>query len=278
MTTNLAEAAPMNSQSICASPCLTWPLPPDTTCPAEARRLIRQTLASLGLPRELIDDAALAVSELAANVVTHVLKVLDDLPTPQLRQPAIGGPELWLYRRGWEVSSQIVCMIFDGTREWKADCTAETHAPRDDLDEHGRGLEIVQAVSAEWGCHVTRSHIGPPVEGKAVWFALNLPATSAIARQPRPRPTAAQAAFALGDQLVRRGITRVTRCDGHSESVLSVRQDLTVWCRNDTFSWYTDCAVTRKSFADLCDTVEQVVRAHEELALGNAIGAARRRP
>ena len=52
-------------------------------------------------------------------------------------------------------------------------------------------------------------------------------------------------------------------------SVLSVRSDLTVWCRNGIASWTTRDGYQRRGFADLVEVSEQVVRVNEELDLAN---------
>ena len=53
--------------------CLAWALPGDGTCALAARRLTTQALRAMRLPDDLVDDAVLAVGELAANVYRHVL-------------------------------------------------------------------------------------------------------------------------------------------------------------------------------------------------------------
>jgi hypothetical protein len=54
--------------------------------------------------------------------------------------------------------------------------------------------------------------------------------------------------------------------------VLSVRYDLTVWCRNGTISWTTSDGYARRTFADMVEVSEQLVLAHEEL--DHAVGRA----
>ena len=48
-------------------------------------------------------------------------------------------------------------------------------------------------------------------------------------------------------------------------AVLSIRSDLTVWCRNGIAFWTTRDGYQRRSFADLTEVSEQLVTANEEL-------------
>jgi anti-sigma regulatory factor (Ser/Thr protein kinase) len=92
------------------------------------------------LPRPVIDDACLLVSELVTNGVRHARTML------------------------------TVAVDCDGDRVSVAvhDDSAAAVAPRPDLspaDESGRGLALVEAVARAWGV-VTGD------TGKTVWFRL----------------------------------------------------------------------------------------------------------
>ncbi|MCW2946487.1 MAG: putative anti-sigma regulatory factor, serine/threonine protein kinase [Actinoallomurus sp.] len=136
----LTETTPSDGESggIQEGGCSAWRLPPDETCAAVARSLIRETLTALGLGGDVIHDAATMVSELATNAFEHA-SPRDPLP-PATPQYAVGGSELWLYRS----ADRLVCKVFDTFRCWK-----DAPAPRsgEDLAEHGRGLGVVHVPS-----------------------------------------------------------------------------------------------------------------------------------
>ncbi|MGA8210715.1 MAG: SpoIIE family protein phosphatase [Nocardioidaceae bacterium] len=107
---------------------------------AAARRLVADHLRGRGLPAAVVDDAVLATSELVTNAVRYGRPPLD----------------LRLRIEGAEVLIEV--------RD------RATYQPRklrpSDLDEHGRGLQIISAIAARWG---TR----PTEHGKAVWCVLS---------------------------------------------------------------------------------------------------------
>jgi Anti-sigma regulatory factor (Ser/Thr protein kinase) len=246
-----------------AEKCAIWALPADDTCAGVARRLLRHALQDMGLPDDQIYDATLAVNELAANAYKHVfsrprpLAAAHSAPT---RSP--GTPELWVYRRGRNDRSQLVCKVFDPRREPIGHVPAQL-TPANDLQEHGRGLTIVKSLTAAWGCHLTRSRFGGPwsAPGKATWFAIPLPP-----RAPRPpaRVTPPQAARMLRTMLAARGIP-TTVSDNWGRATLSMHDTLTVHCHDDAFTWTINGAPTRYAFYDITETVEQLVRLYEEL-------------
>ncbi|MBW8484215.1 ATP-binding protein [Actinomadura parmotrematis] len=138
-----------------------WPLPGGPGCAGYARRVLGEALAGLGASRDTVADARLMVSELATNAHQHA---------------AGRGPhELWLYL-GRGPDPALCCAVFDthaGARlpgySWTSgDC--------------GRGLSIVGELSGgRWGSLRTVSRVGPPVPGKAVWFAIDVPPDVAAA-------------------------------------------------------------------------------------------------
>jgi len=240
-----------------ARECALWALPADHTCAGVARRLLRQALERMGLPEELVHDATVAVNELAANVYRHVLT--RPRSSPAATRP--GPPELWLYRRGRHEHSQLVCKVFDPLREPVAR-PATRSGPLTDLPEHGRGLSIVESLTAAWGWHLTRSRFGGrwSAPGKAVWFAIPLPHHTS---HPPPACTPLQAARALRAKLAARGIP-ATLHPGWNHSTLSIAAALTVHCHDDTFTWTTNGTPARYAFSDLTEAAEQLVRIHEE--------------
>lgn len=249
--------------------CAVWPLPPDTSCAGVARRELRRTLREIGLADEVIADATLAASELVSNAYLHVVARRHGGPARTWRSDL----ELWLYRRGWAESSQVVCKVFDTRRDLVA--------PRPpgpllrNTGVNGRGLGIVEAVVAEWGCHLTRSRLGDgrAVPGKAVWFALPAPPVAGATPESYEvgrRLTAPQAAYAIQDQLAARGILPVIRCDGPDLATVALHPRVTVYCGDGAFTWCHDGERVRRPYGDLIDAGEQLVRLHEEIALPDA--------
>ena len=141
-----------------------WALPGGPGCAGHARRLLRDALTALGVPDEAISDAQLMVSELATNAHQHA---------------GDHGPhELWLYTGGSEPAGgaggpgdggpgEVRCAVFDALADAPLPGYSWTSG------DCGRGLSIVRELSGErWGTRRTVSRLGPPVRGKAVWFAI----------------------------------------------------------------------------------------------------------
>lgn len=250
-----------------ASGCQAWPLPLDGTCAGVARRLFRAAVADMGLPADVIHDGVTMVSELAANTL-HARGTFEfEGSRPR---SVTGTPELWAYVRGCATGYELVCKVFDLQRGWK------TGAPPDparvSLESiNGRGLKVVSELSGgRWGHHPTRARLGRwKVQGKAVWFAIPVPQARGAARLADHPATSCEAARELEELIVDRGIgRRLVRSDEAVAdiAVLSIRRELTVWCRNGIVSWTAgDDGYRRRSFADLTEVSEQLVRAHEEL-------------
>ncbi|MFI0370530.1 ATP-binding protein [Actinomadura sp. 1N219] len=161
-----------------------WALPGGAGCAGHARRVLRDALASLGVPRDAIADAQLMVSELATNAHQHAGEH--------------GPHELWLYlgenetgedaadtaaegdggddsadgdgegaAGGDAVSGEVRCAVFDAFPDAALPGYSWTSG------DCGRGLSIVRELSGgRWGMRRTRSRLGPSVRGKAVWFAV----------------------------------------------------------------------------------------------------------
>ncbi|MGW2046306.1 ATP-binding protein [Streptomyces sp. NPDC001858] len=94
------------------------------------------------------DDAVVVVTELAANAVLHAL------PHPSV-------DELHARLRLTLRRSHLVCAVTD-----PSDSLPVYPHHADDLLEHGRGLQIVEALSEHWGW-TRRSPVG-----KTVWAML----------------------------------------------------------------------------------------------------------
>jgi serine phosphatase RsbU (regulator of sigma subunit)/anti-sigma regulatory factor (Ser/Thr protein kinase) len=112
----------------------------DESAVAQARHLVSSYLQERTMPGPLVQDAALATSELVTNALLHGRAPVD------LRMRIEG--------------ADVLIEVRDEA----------TYQPRKlrpgDEDEHGRGLQIVAALAARWG---TR----PTEHGKAVWCVLS---------------------------------------------------------------------------------------------------------
>jgi anti-sigma regulatory factor (Ser/Thr protein kinase) len=116
-----------------------WPAHPLHV--GDARTFVLDCLGETDLQRQA-QVVALVVSELATNVVLHA-------NTPFT---------VTLARRG----SWLVLEVRDHVAGRVA-----LPAPTDEVELHGRGLEIVQALSQAWG-------VWPRRDGKSVWAAFSL--------------------------------------------------------------------------------------------------------
>jgi anti-sigma regulatory factor (Ser/Thr protein kinase) len=119
-------------------------LPADVAAPALARRHL--SVHAEGVPKALINDALLLVSELVGNAVQH------------------GQPDIILRIR--RAPPGIGVSVQDRGSEQPV---LPTEAP-DMNAKSGRGLRIVDALSSSWGVEPA-----DPPPGKIVWFELGEP-------------------------------------------------------------------------------------------------------
>ena len=119
----------------------TLDLPQALTSAAEARRFVAGKVTDWGL-EDLLDDALLVASELAANAVTHA-----DSPCR--------------IRLSVNAATQRIDVIDTGSG------TPEPQ-PASWTEEHGRGLHLVDALTTAWGLEIIP-------EGKLVWAELPRP-------------------------------------------------------------------------------------------------------
>ena len=115
---------------------------PELTSPRQARHFVRRSCAGWGAP-EVIDVAVLLTSELVTNAVVHARTAVTVAVTQ-----SEGGLR--------------VAVTDDGE-------AAPALTPGRGMDEAGRGLALVDHLSAAWG--VTSSAGGRV--GKTVWFTLS---------------------------------------------------------------------------------------------------------
>ena len=121
-------------------------LPDELSSVSQARRFVKEKLRAWGIA-ELIDDALLVVSELAANALTHA-------------------------HSSYRISLAATPVAL---RIEVADAGAGTPEPQPltETEEHGRGLHLVDALAASWGMEAADTG------GKRVWAELALPAVVA---------------------------------------------------------------------------------------------------
>ncbi|NEE20564.1 ATP-binding protein [Streptomyces sp. SID7499] len=119
---------------------------------ARARSFTRDTLRGWSLDHRC-DDATLVITELTANAATHAARRCQGVP--EIRLGFLLDP------------THLLVTVAD------ADDHPPVFAPTGaSLEEHGRGLRIVDALSEEWGWVPT------PPAGKTVWARLSTrPAT-----------------------------------------------------------------------------------------------------
>jgi hypothetical protein len=272
--------------------CGAWLLPADETCAGIARGLLRNAVVHLGLTDDVLDDAILMASELAANTL-HARAAVWTGGSPDGGAPLSGSPELWLYLRGLGMRRELVCKVFDCYRGWLQGTSAVKSASSVECDG-GRGLQIVHELSGgRWGHHPTRARIGGwSVRGKAVWFAVPAPFAHArladvtglhaytrsadvTASRRREQISAGQAARELQAILDDRGFgggqgsgIRLVRSEetGSDMCVLFLCRALTLRCWSG--SVYLTSPGGREeswSYADLVEAAEQTIRCYEEL-------------
>jgi hypothetical protein len=221
-----------------------WRLPDDATGPGLARTMLQQVMARIGLDRQVIGDGRLAVSEVVTNALRH------GRPSPGRRPPVAS--ELWVWARTVP-SPQLIVSVFDCARSILPRPTGSGV-----LDETGRGLDLISAVTAEWGSAPTRSRLAEtPTSGKVVWFALPLPAAWP-GRRFSVHPGAAAQCLLLS--LMRRGFSGTRSTDDHGTSVVML-PGLNVWVHSEHFCWTIGPRrYARRPLIDVQETAEHLVR------------------
>lgn len=127
----------------------------DDTAPGKARGHARNLLREWGLGH-LGEISELIISEL----VTNSFRATEAARSPAGR-PRTPPVRLWL--RG---DQRRLCML-----AWDAVTARPRPRVAGENDENGRGLLIVDTLSAEWGCY----EASPPLGGKVTWALIGEP-------------------------------------------------------------------------------------------------------
>ncbi|MEU6811629.1 ATP-binding protein [Streptomyces sp. NPDC046831] len=115
-----------------------FPLPPAPEAIPTVRRRVRRVLGGWNLPADVADDVLLVVSELLTNALVHALPPAT-LGLWRVLVDGIGAVHVEVTDRGPAAGGRI-----------PAPGTGDAIDP----DEHGRGLGIVNALSARCGVRV----------------------------------------------------------------------------------------------------------------------------
>jgi anti-sigma regulatory factor (Ser/Thr protein kinase) len=120
------------------------------TAPGCARAHARAVLWEWNVGEATAGDALVVLSELVTNAVTST-------QVHRVRAPV----RLWVLSDG----ASVLILVWDATM------AAPMPAPTAPEAEHGRGLAIVQGLSARWGWYFPAPHPG----GKVVWALMPPP-------------------------------------------------------------------------------------------------------
>ena len=137
----LQQVCHLHDAAVSAPPLeATWRFPAEITAAAGARRLLTDTLRLVGYDGDLLDDARLVVSELAANAVVHA------------RSPFT----VSIHSR----DSTLRILVRDESR-----VVPTVREVSSDTAPSGRGMQLVAALASRWGVELTS-------DGKVVWAEL----------------------------------------------------------------------------------------------------------
>jgi hypothetical protein len=205
--------------------------------------MVASTMTALGFPGDVIENGKLAVSETSTNTYTHAA------PLPPYQPVTV--PELWIWART-HPTPQLVVSVFDTNKQAMPMATTT-----DLMAENGRGLAMVDAVSAGWGTRRTRSRLTPcPIPGKAVWFALPLPKSWPSENRPiHP----GHAAHQLQLTLAARGINGKRHSDDSGISIIQL-PGIDVWVKPKTYLWRDPLGTyVSHQHEDLQETTEDLI-------------------
>lgn len=222
-----------------------WPLPTGSHGASFARKVVRKLGEALSLPEQQTYDLTVAVSELAANVHLHA-------------RPGAVAPELWAYLR-WDPRPELVIKVYDSST-WPGEIPTGSRPPTSAVG--GRGLEVVAALTAEyggtWGVHQTSSRLAAtPAQGKVIHLSTALPA--ALAPEPSHHPAAR-----LHDLLQSRKLGQLQVTYGQGMAVYCIRSDVHAWFRGTDI---LTSVLGDKQWLTTCFSLNDAVEAAEYLAM-----------
>ena len=137
----LQQVCHLHDAAVSAPPLeTTWRFPAEITAPAAARRLLTNTLRLAGYDGDLLDDARIVISELAANAVVHA------------RSPFT----VSIHSR----DSTLRILVRD-----ESQVVPTMHGPSSATAPSGRGMHLIAALATRWGIDLTS-------DGKVVWAEL----------------------------------------------------------------------------------------------------------
>jgi anti-sigma regulatory factor (Ser/Thr protein kinase) len=186
---------------------LYWLLSQGHSAARQARDLVWEGLARLGLQPELIDDAVTIVSELVANAVVH------------------GAPPVELQLR--PTARWVKVLVIDHGTGRPAGRAADLESP------DGRGLQVVSAYSSGcWGTMEGTTYRSiDNLAGRAVWAGI--PRRPGCLDDLEPR----SAAQLLQRWLTRRGVREVSSALDGGIPVVSLGQTCTIRCLPGKLVW-----------------------------------------
>lgn len=155
---------------------------PEPAAAAHARRFVRDTLRSWGLPgsegqaSSLVDDAVLLTSELVTNAVVHA-------GTQVSLTCRLGGKAIEVTVRDRHPARSLTAGQPDGEQADPGDRTS------------GRGLMLPSALATAWGVTYART-------AKAVWFRIGLDDYPADAARASDAPVAGALSLDDGEELL----------------------------------------------------------------------------
>ena len=119
-----------------------------------ARLHCRSVLSAWRMPRALVSDSELVISELSSNAVRHAVADAGGVEPFPVRLRLSGLADGRLAMRG------VLIEVWDASGQMPA-----LRSPEPDALS-GRGLLLVSAYATRWGCYPT------PPAGKTVWASL----------------------------------------------------------------------------------------------------------
>ncbi|WP_374117153.1 ATP-binding protein [Streptomyces sp. RKAG293] len=156
-----------------------------------ARAHARDVLGKWAIPEEAANDALLVISELVTNAVRHTKK--PDAPPPWATARSSESCVITL----WYTPGYLLIYVYDGDR------TPPVRRQPSPTLAGGRGLLLVEALSAEWGYTYPT-----PTSGKSVYAKLLLPGhpmpsdvVASSAELPLPPPRNGGGAYPQNDPL-----------------------------------------------------------------------------